>query len=105
MNRYLNSEILKKDQGIRYFSSIIYPEIKPKETDMYIITTIGDRLDIISNDYYGDVTLWPIIYFCNTDVGLRRDSIFLPVGIQLRIPDPNDISEIITKLEEVNRTR
>lgn len=105
MNRYLNSQILKTDKGIRYYSSIIYPEIKPKDTDLYVITTIGDRLDLIANDYYGDVTLWPIIYFANPNSGLRRDSIFCPLGIQIRIPDPNDISDILNKFEQVNKSR
>lgn len=105
MNRYNNSNILKTDKGIKYYSSILYPEIKPKEDDIYIITAANDRLDLIANDYYGDVTLWPIIYFANPDIGLKRYSVFVEPGIQIRIPDPNDINEIINKLEQVNRSR
>jgi len=105
MNRYLNSTILKTESGKRYYSSIIYPEVTPKDSDLYIITTMGDRLDLIANDYYGDVTLWPILYFANNNAGLNRYSIFVPVGIQLRIPDPNNISDILNQLETINKSR
>lgn len=103
MNRYLESKILKTQEGIRYYSSLLYPIIDPTNDDLYIITTVGDRLDLIANHYYGDITLWPVIYFANPNSGLRRDSIFPPIGIQLRIPQ--DIGLIQSKFDEINKSR
>lgn len=83
MMRYDNSNILKTSTGKQYFSGILYPIINPKDSDIYVITTVGDRLDLLANQYYGDSTLWWIISSVNN---LRRDSIFIAPGTQLRIP-------------------
>ena len=49
-------------------------------------------MDLLANDFYGDPTLWWVIAMAND---LDRDSVFPPLGFQLRIPNnPNDaISE------------
>lgn len=103
MNRYLDTQILKTSTGIRYFSTLLYPIIDPTDDDWYVITTVGDRLDLIANEYYGDPTLYPVLYFANPNSGLRYDSIYPPVGIQLRIPA--DVSAVQTKLDEINKAR
>ena len=102
-NRYLNSKILKTDKGKRYYSTLMYPYLEPSEDDVYVITTVGDRLDLIALEYYGDPELWYVIFFCNPDIGLRRDSIYTPPGIQLRIP--TNINTINNELVNVNTAR
>ncbi len=101
MFRNQNSDILTTQDGKRYYSTLIYPEIQPHESDWYVITTVGDRMDLLANEYYGDPTLWWIIYVSN--FGLPRDSVYLPLGIQIRIPA--NAADIIAKFNEVNNAR
>ncbi len=81
--RYLTNKILKTETGKKYYESNIYPLITPRETDIYVITTVGDRLDILANQYYKDPRMWWIIASANN---IRKDSIFITPGTQLRIP-------------------
>jgi len=69
--------------GENYYITNTYPEIPIRADDNYVITTIGDRLDLIAHDFYGDVGLWWIIASANS---LPGDSLFPPIGTQLRIP-------------------
>ena len=82
--RYQNIPITKADvTGSTYYQTNIYPEIPPVNNDYYIVTTVGDRLDLIAYDFYQDSSLWWVIASANS---LPGDSIYAPVGIQLRIP-------------------
>jgi hypothetical protein len=75
--------------GETYYTTNVYPEIPLSYYDGYIITTFGDRLDLIAYDFYGDSSMWWIIAIANS---LPGDSMFPPTGTQLRIPaDPNII--------------
>jgi hypothetical protein len=90
-SRYQNIPITKLNAtGSLYYQTNIYPTIQPTNTDYYVITTIGDRLDLIAYDFYQDSSLWWIIASANA---LPGDSIYTPIGIQLRIP--TDIQTIL----------
>jgi hypothetical protein len=83
-SRYQNIPITKADvTGSTYYQTNIYPEIPPVNNDYYIVTTVGDRLDLIAYDFYQDSSLWWVIASANS---LPGDSIYAPVGVQLRIP-------------------
>lgn len=82
--RYENIKILKDSStGIRYYRGVKYPYIPEDDDDVYIITTFGDRLDLIAYDYYGSVNDYWILMAANN---IPRDSLFPPPGTQLRIP-------------------
>jgi hypothetical protein len=83
-SRYQNVPITKANiTGSTYYQTNIYPEIPPVNNDYYVVTTVGDRLDLIAYDFYQDSSLWWVIASANS---LPGDSIYAPVGIQLRIP-------------------
>jgi hypothetical protein len=84
MNRYQDIKILKNLQGRDYYATVRYPEVPLSESDVYVITTDGDRFDTLAQQYYQDSSLWWIISIANTD--LKQNSLFIPVGTQLRIP-------------------
>jgi hypothetical protein len=91
-SRYQNIPIVKLDgSGSLYYRNNIYPTIQPTNTDYYVITTSGDRLDLLAYDFYQDSSLWWVIASANA---LPGDSINPPVGIQLRIP--TDLSVIVS---------
>ena len=66
--------------------------------DIYVITTVGDRYDLLANQYYGDSTLWWIISIANSL--LPQNSIFIPEGTQLRIP--TNVTPILTSYNQLN---
>jgi len=88
----------------RYYVNVVYPEIPPTSEDQYIITSIEDRLDLLAYDYYGDETLWWVISRANPET-TRRDSFFIKMGVQIRIPDINIIDSLIEEFESLNAAR
>ncbi len=52
MSRYDSKTILKNQQGTSYIKGKFYPNIPLSENDIYVVTTIGDRLDYLAYTYY-----------------------------------------------------
>jgi len=99
MARYINSEVLKtKESKKQYLESTIYPIVKASDTDLYIISEKGDRLDLLANKYYGDQTMWWIIATANN---INDATFYVQPGIQLRIP--SDTTKVLTDLQKINK--
>ena len=96
----LNYISKRRNNNKRVYKNIKYPEIPLSVNDLYIMTTSGDRLDTLANQFYQDVDLWWIITTANPDV-IRRDSFNLKPGIEIRIPQ--DIEIILEEFEELNK--
>ena len=88
------------DTGSLYYINNIYPDVQVIEGDYYVITTLGDRLDIMSNDFYGDPSYWVFIASANN---LPGDSLFPPIGAQIRIPA--NIKDVYTQYRQFNTNR
>lgn len=84
MERYKDIQVQKDASGKRYYKQVRYPEIKFDDSDIYVLTAQGDRLDKLAASYYGDQTLYWVIAQANPNV--QAGTLFLPVGTQLRIP-------------------
>jgi hypothetical protein len=99
MNRYQYIKIEKNlNTGVRQYRDSKYPTVPLSVNDIYVITTIGDRYDLLANQYYGDSSLWWIISIANN--ALPQNSIFIPIGTQIRIPI--NVTEIISSYNELN---
>ena len=61
MGRYTRTPILKNATGTQYYKRVIYPEIPRSNQDIYVITTEGDRYDILALRYYNSASLWWVI--------------------------------------------
>lgn len=97
-NRYQTIRNVKLGStGSLYYTNNVYPDIPATDQDYYVITTLGDRLDLLAYDFYQDSSLWWVIASANA---LPGDSIFPPIGIQLRIPV--NIDSIILNYKSVN---
>lgn len=96
-DRYENIRIVKDAEGTRFYTNNFYPQTPPTEQDLYVITVEEDRYDLLAFQYYGDTTLWWVIPSANS---LDCDSLYPPVGIQLRIPV--DIVSIMTEYRKIN---
>jgi phage tail protein X len=101
MYRYQNIQIVKTDStSDRYYVNNIYPEIPYSENDSYVITVLGDRLDTLAFNFYGDTSLYWVIATANA---LPGDSIYLDPGSQLRIP--SNMMGIINDYKSINVVR
>jgi len=78
----------------------IYPEVATSEEDYYIITSMGDRYDILSKQFYGTSDYWWVIASSNPHA--KRDTLFLEPGIQLRIPPYRQVTK---QYEDLNESR
>ena len=104
MARYNNNSIISTIPTVqypkvtRYRSSTRYPDIPLTESDIFIYTIRGDRLDNLSFQFYQDPTLWWVISIANPD--LPNDSLYPTLGYQLRIP--GNINQILRDFEKIN---
>ena len=107
MDRYAISKtqgtrnsIYTRSKGISFYNLPKYPVIPLSDNDVYAITEWGDRFDNIAFQFYGDTTLWWIISTANPNSAVFN-SIFIPVGSQIRIPQ--NIGAILDNYNAINR--
>ena len=102
MNNRIKSANIKRTTVLqkRYYKPLKYPTIPLEMDDLYITTSIGDRLDILSYQFYKDVKLWWIIMNANVGV-IRRDSFALKPNLQIRIP--RNTQKILNDFEKINK--
>ena len=93
MNRYYSNDTKKTKDGREVYKPKIYPNIPLMDTDVYVATETGDRLDTLAHQFYGDSTLAWLIASANN---IHNASFGLVDGTVLRIP--KDISQILTQL-------
>jgi hypothetical protein len=98
MSRYSDIPILKTTKGPRYYSSTKYPMVTESTNDLYIITQQGDRLDNLAAQFYNDPSLYWIFQISNN---LNRDSLFPPIGLQMRIPQ--NLTQILQDFYNINQ--
>tara|TARA_A100001391_G_scaffold180974_1_gene146692 strand:- start:202 stop:516 length:315 start_codon:yes stop_codon:yes gene_type:complete len=99
INRASNSEILVTKKGKRYYKPLRYPDVPLTINDLYVITTSGDRLDLLAHRFYKDIRLWWIIAIANRDI-IRKDSYSVKPGLEIRIPQ--NINKIVQDFENLN---
>jgi len=96
----LNYIAERRSDNKRYYKNLKYPEIPLSVNDLYITTTVGDRLDLLADEFLNNVDLWWIITTANPDI-IRRDSFNLRPGMEIRIPD--NVQGIIEEFEALNK--
>lgn len=99
--RYDDRVILYTIQSKPYYKGKVYPNIPLSETDVYIITNVGDRLDSLAYSYYNDVNYWWIISAANNNI--TKGSLFPAPGTQLRIP--TDLNYVLNLFDQFNQAR
>ena len=106
MNRYQDIKKIRNENqfvgtiGDKYYTTVFYPEVGAHESDIYVETEFGDRLDLLANQFYQDVTLYWIISIANPDK-VNMGSLYLPSGTQIRIP--TNIVSIVDRYNILNR--
>lgn len=94
-SRYDNNKVKKLNDGRRVYRSKIYPNIPKKDTDIYVVTQGGDRLDTLAYQFYKDSALWWVIAAANN---IHGADFALGDGTILRIP--KDYISIVNKITD-----
>ena len=107
INRYKNIPKTRIDGNVVYKTSR-YPEIPLDENDIYVISSQGDRFDVLAQQYYGDSSLWWVISIANTATAgtslpsdLPQNSLMVPEGLQIRIP--NNPQNVVSAFKLINQ--
>lgn len=103
MDRYAYTRIYRDNTLKRFYGSILYPNLQPKSSDIYIYVNSGDRLDLLASKYYGDVTFWWVIADANP--GTFKGSFNILPGTRIRIPYPIYESSIDNLQQTINSNR
>lgn len=91
--------IVTTEDNVNYSGINIFDTIPLSNSDIYIVTSEGDRLDNLAYQFYGDVSFWKIIVLANSN--LTGSSLYLDSNLQLRIPlDKNKFQSVI---QEINK--
>ena len=98
MNRYSNTKKKIDKDGKVVYGTTYYPKIPISDSDVFISTVLGTRLDNLAHKYYGDVSLWWVIAKAN---GIRG-KVSLKTGTLLRIP--GNVSEVIGNFRKINNS-
>lgn len=94
-SRYDTTETRKTVDGRTVYATQRYPDIPLRETDVYVATETGDRLDTLAKTFYNDPSLWWIIASANN----IHNAVFgFEDGTILRIPI--QYIEIVNKFTE-----
>lgn len=88
-------------QNQRY-DTLILPDIETRDTDLFIISREGDRLDLLSQQFYSTPEFWWILAQANS---LGKGSLTVPAGIQIRIPSPIDSGYVSSLLRTTGDAR
>ena len=95
----MNTILSQPKTNIKYYKNKVYPIVPAVESDLYIITTDGDRLDTLSSRYYKDPSYWWVISTINNNV--NNCSMFPTPGTQLRIP--LDLGRVLRIFDDANQ--
>ena len=80
MSRYSDTKHKKKN-GRLVKSTTIYKQVPKDSEDIMVMTTEGDRFDLLASQYYNDPTLWWYIAKAN-----GRSFNTIEPGVIIRIP-------------------
>ena len=87
MDRYDKTKIgtskktSKRHQIFNKYRTTLYDKIPLSNSDIHLITTDGDRLDLLAQQFYGDSTLWWYIAQAN-----NLNTMNLEPGTSIRVP-------------------
>ena len=84
------------------FQTTKLPLIETTLNDRYIFTRMGDRLDNLAFEFYGDPRFWVILATANN---LGKGTLVVKPDIQLRIPAKSIVTEYREMLEKAEEER
>ena len=95
--RYNTTQIKKQGSGISTLSTTMYPRIKNRSTDTFLVITEKTRLDHLAYKFYENPNYWWVIGIANRIKG----TLHVTPGTQIRIP--REINSIIQDFNKINK--
>jgi nucleoid-associated protein YgaU len=95
--RYNNTQTIRKSGGNRMLVTTLYPRIKNRSTDTFLIVKEKTRLDHLAFKFYENATYWWIIGIANSIKG----TLYVEPGTQIRIP--REISSVLQDFNKINK--
>jgi len=85
-NEKVTQQLANGKLGPKVYRPSIIPYTKPDPRDTYFYSREGDRLDLLANEFYNNVTLWWIIAAANN---LGKGTLSIQPGKLIRVPFRN----------------
>ena len=95
--RYNTTQIKQHSGGNKTLVTTLYPKIKIRTTDTFLIVTEKTRLDHLAYKFYENPNYWWVIGVANNIKG----TLYVTPGTQIRIP--REISAIIQDFNKINK--
>ena len=95
--RYGTAKIKKDTGGNRTLLTTLYPRIKEKSTDVYLVVTEKTRLDHLAFKFYENANYWWVIGIANSIKG----TMYVTPGTQIRLP--REISSVRQDFNKINK--
>lgn len=92
-SRYDRNSRKVLSDGRTVYRPKVYKNIPKRDSDIYIVTQGGDRLDTIAYQFYGDSALWWIIASANN---IHDATFAVKEGTILRVPE--NYNEILNSI-------
>ena len=77
-----------RNKSFTKYNTTIYNRVPEQNSDIYVISQEGDRLDLLANQFYGNPTLWWYIAQAN-----NISTMHLEPGTSLRIPISTEFAQ------------
>lgn len=100
-SRYQNIKRLQTQEGRKFITNPIYPDIPASGQDTYLITRAGDRFDKLAQEFYNDSSLWYIIASVNPEA--FSGGLIPKIGVQIRVPANQN--RVLDTFETFNQNR
>ena len=96
MSRYNTALVIQGTDNKRFAATTIF-NVPFNGNDIYIKTTSYERLDMLANTFYGNVSDWDIIATAN---GLGKGTLWVQPDTVLRIPKVDRLDDYITQINK-----
>jgi hypothetical protein len=95
--RYKNSKFKSDEGGNKIFTTTLYPRVKHRSTDTFLVMVEKTRLDHLAHKFYENANHWWVIAIANNIKG----TMYINPGTQVRIP--RDIGSILHDYNKINK--
>jgi nucleoid-associated protein YgaU len=95
--RYNTAKIKKLQGGVKTLTTTLYPRIKERSSDTFLIVVEKTRLDHLAHKFYENASYWWVIGIANSIKG----TLHVTPGTQIRIP--REIGGILQDFNKINK--
>jgi len=95
--RYNTSRTKKSAEGTSTLTTTLYPRIKERSSDTFLVVVEKTRLDHLAHKFYENASYWWVIGIANRIKG----TLYVQPGTQIRIP--REIGGILQDFNKINK--